>query len=272
MPKRKRGMNEQKYNRWIKEGRGQGEGKEYKPWLTIHDVPSSGVVSREKSWTVGRIHHLLSRLELNYFYVLDWADAVVDIREQYPLLPLDRTIEIAEDLGIPHPRDPETKEYMQITTDFYLKLKNGTKESFCARTVKPSNKITKRTVEKFAIEKKYYDEQDVDWKIVTDKNLPKGLIHNIEWIHNAVHLEFAPNDLEESMIYELAEPLFYEIISTDRPLARITQEFDRKVGLSIGCGIFIVQHMLATKQWKTDMFTKINPSQPIQLEMKKALV
>ncbi|MEH7885631.1 TnsA endonuclease N-terminal domain-containing protein [Bacillus sp. JJ1609] len=272
MPKRKRGMTEKKYHKWIREGRGQGEGKEYRPWLTIHDVPSNGVVSREKSWTVGRIHHLLSRLELHYFYVLDWADSVVDIREQYPLLPLERTIEIAEELGVSHPRDPETKEYTPITTDFFLKLKKDIDESFCARTVKPSSKLTRRTVEKFAIEKKFYDEQGIDWKVVTDKDLPKGLVHNIEWIHNAVYLDFAPNDLDITFIDALAESLFTELIITDKPLARITNEFDKKVGMSIGCGMFIVQHMLATKQWKTDMFTKINPSKPIQFEMNKALV
>jgi hypothetical protein len=272
MAKRNRGMTKQKYEKWIKEGRGQGEGKDYKPWLTIQDVPSNGVVSREKSWTVGRIHHLLSRLELNYFYVLDWANSVVDIREQYPLLPMERTIEIAEDLGIPHPRDPETKELTPITTDFFLKLNKEKDESFCTRTVKPSNKLTKRTVEKFAIEKKFYDEQGIDWKIVTDQDFPKGLVHNIEWIHNAIYLEFAPNDLDLSMIDALAETLFCALYSTNKSLARITNEFDKKVGLSVGSGLFLVQHMLATKQWKTDMFTKINPSKPVIFEMNRALV
>ncbi len=32
--------------RKIKDGRGQGHFSEYKPWLTIHDVPSIGIVTR----------------------------------------------------------------------------------------------------------------------------------------------------------------------------------------------------------------------------------
>lgn len=37
------------------------------------------------------MHHFLSKLETNYFYWLDWSPIVSDIREQYPLLPLEET-------------------------------------------------------------------------------------------------------------------------------------------------------------------------------------
>ena len=33
---------ELKIQKWIKEGRGQGFGNNYKPWLTIRDVSSEG--------------------------------------------------------------------------------------------------------------------------------------------------------------------------------------------------------------------------------------
>ena len=35
-----------KYYRWLAEGRGQGTLGDYKPWLTVHDLPSLGIVSR----------------------------------------------------------------------------------------------------------------------------------------------------------------------------------------------------------------------------------
>lgn len=37
--------------RKIKEGRGQGHFSEYKPWLTVHDVPSIGIVTRIHGWS-----------------------------------------------------------------------------------------------------------------------------------------------------------------------------------------------------------------------------
>lgn len=35
-----------KFERYIKEGRGQGSGKHYQPWIRIQDFPSKGRVSR----------------------------------------------------------------------------------------------------------------------------------------------------------------------------------------------------------------------------------
>ncbi|WP_077849884.1 TnsA endonuclease N-terminal domain-containing protein [Clostridium puniceum] len=37
-------------------------------------------------------------------------DDVVDIREQYPLLPIEDTLAIALELGIKHPEDPQTHQ------------------------------------------------------------------------------------------------------------------------------------------------------------------
>jgi len=57
-------------------------------------------------------------LERNYFYLTEYSDVVVDIREQFPLLPLEETIVIAEELGLKHPTNPKTQEPIVMTTDF----------------------------------------------------------------------------------------------------------------------------------------------------------
>ncbi len=44
----------------------------------------------------------------------------MDIREQFPLLPIEETIIIAEELGIKHPTDPNTGEPVVMTTDFLV--------------------------------------------------------------------------------------------------------------------------------------------------------
>ena len=93
------------YHRWIQEGRGRGEGKDYVPWLTIHDLASRGISSRVPGMTTGRMHQLLSGLETAMFYILDASDLAKDIREQFPLLPLEKTLRIADEMGIRHPRE-----------------------------------------------------------------------------------------------------------------------------------------------------------------------
>ena len=92
----------------IKEGRGSGRGNEYLPWLTIQDVSSNGLATRIDGWKCDRGHHVMSNLERDYLYILDWSDQVTDIREQFPLLPIEDTQAIADELGVPHPSDPKT--------------------------------------------------------------------------------------------------------------------------------------------------------------------
>ena len=89
----------------IKDGYGQGELDQYKPWLDIRTVPSHGYAHRVYGKTTKRTHELLSNGEKRCLSIFDWSPSVVDIQEQYPLLPLEETIEIAEQLGYKHPTD-----------------------------------------------------------------------------------------------------------------------------------------------------------------------
>ncbi len=63
MAKRRYSFDEDKLVRFTKEGRGQGTGGNYKPWLTIQDVPSRGRAARPTGWKTGRVHHFLSDIE-----------------------------------------------------------------------------------------------------------------------------------------------------------------------------------------------------------------
>ena len=85
MAKRRNNWDEKKIARFLAEGRGSGELKNYKPWLNIQDFPSLGRVHRLNGWKTGRIQHFFSDLERDYFYLLDWTREVIDIREQFPL-------------------------------------------------------------------------------------------------------------------------------------------------------------------------------------------
>jgi hypothetical protein len=203
MAKRNRSSTFEKVEKWIREGRGKGEGINYKPWLTIRDVPSNGIVSRSKGWKTGRVHHLLSQLELHYLYTLEWSDEVSDIKEQYPLLPLERTLEIAESLGIKHPADPQTEDPIVMTTDFLITIDTTKGKEIRARTIKPASILKGRTLEKFAIEQQFYAEQSIDWGVVPETGKPHEFIQNMEWLYNSKHLENIPG-LDETMVNKVS--------------------------------------------------------------------
>jgi len=161
MAKRHRTWNEQKYRRYIKEGRGQGTLSTYKPWIMIHDFPSLGMVSRVLGNTTGRIHHLLSNMELSYFYILDWSDKVCDIREQYPLLDIAAVLEIADKAGIRYPFDNLSGFPYVLTSDFLITTPSGE----MVRSIKKKKDLDNlRVREKLELERRYWAKYGVDWK------------------------------------------------------------------------------------------------------------
>lgn len=72
---------------WIKDGRGQGVGKDYRPWIQVtrQDHASNGQSSIIPDPFIGRQHHLLSKLERAICISNMAQPCIADIREQYPL-------------------------------------------------------------------------------------------------------------------------------------------------------------------------------------------
>lgn len=255
MAKRKREITEAKIERFIKEGRGQGIGKDYLPWLRIQDVPSEGRVTRGVGWTTGRRHELLSDIERDYCYLLDYSDGVSDIREQYPLLPLEETIMIAEKLGIDHPSDPKTGVPIVMTTDFLITYK----EKDYARTVKPTSQVEdERTIEKFEIERRYWESRHVDWGMITDQDLPDALIRNIEWIHKEYHND----DVSElgMFVVQNLERMLASRLQNGETIARACLSCDEQLGLEVGTSLAMFRHFIARKIWSVNMNERIQPT------------
>ena len=189
MAKRRYSWDEKKIARYLKEGRGQGQRESYRPWLTIQDVPSSGRSTRIHSFKTGREHHLLSDLETGLFLMLDWSEAVTDIREQFPL---DREVTrmLAKDMGIIHPRDIASQTDIVMTTDFVADMHIGQSMREMALSVKPALDLDgPRTIEKFELERRYWQRKGVTWHVVTDRDLPKQRIANLKWFHEMQSLE-----------------------------------------------------------------------------------
>lgn len=258
---------ERNIEKWIKEGRGQGEGADYKPWLEIQDVASNGYATRNLGWKTRRKHHFLSDFELHYFYTLEWSPYVLDIREQYPLLPLERSVEIAERIGVEHPRENgSTGPLKVITTDFYLIVKTQSGEKTVVRSVKPIDKLTIRELEKFDIERTFFEEIGItDWGIVTDTDIPKTFIKNIGLFYDAKTLDNRPN-IDLALINRL-EPRLYKAIKTEElGLSNLALKYDEIFGLEYGSCFFIIKYLLANKTWQSDIMNKlINPSERMEI-------
>nr|WP_239588160.1 TnsA endonuclease N-terminal domain-containing protein [Gracilibacillus alcaliphilus] len=199
----------------------------------------------------------------------EFSDVVLDIREQFPLLPQEETIVIAEELGVKHPIDPKTGDPIVMTTDFLLTVDKGQGVFEVAHTIKMKDKLLEeRVLEKFEIEREFWERKGISWGIVTEEEINKTMARNISYIHD--YFDIRSYDVYREManqhIEDLSMSLMNRLLNNSRSIREITSEFDADTHLPFGCGVTLFYHLLAKKIMVTDMYKPIDLEQPIDVK------
>lgn len=232
-----------------REGRGQGEGPSYRPWIRGTDFPSTGVVTSVWSELVGRVVEVLSGNELSFFHILEASEGVVDINEQFPL-PLDETVAIAKQIGVKHPT--VAGELWVLTTDFRVKIERPSGVGYSAFAVKPWKHLEGlRVLERLEIERRYWAQREVPWRIVTERNLNETLVRNLEWVRAYRSVSAVPFD--DGRRGAVAGLLRERIDAQPRvPLADVCLSVDQRLGFTPGTCLALSRHQLASGEWPVD--------------------
>lgn len=205
------------------QGAGLGHGQAYRPWHEGRDVPSDAVVSEILGIKTGRIHHSLSQGEKSFFYLIEFHEHVVDVREQFPLLPLSLAMSNAQAMGIRYPKIPKTQTPWVMTTDFLITYLQKGKLQYAAFSVKAKSRFsTKADFEKQELERIWWESLGIPWRIFINDEEAKVVSQNICWLSqplrdgqnidweklNAVHGEFQAGLLDYAYTFsEVSERL-----------------------------------------------------------------
>lgn len=247
----------EKMNKWIREGRGQGELEGYRPWLTTQNVASNGRSSRIKGWKTGRIHHFFSDIETRYFYLVefDTDEVCLDIREHYPILDLQDTLGDC-DIDLDKFRDKESGTPYIFTTTFLLTLKDANgKKQYVARSVKAAAELEKsKVLERFELLRRYFSEKQIDWGIVTQYDINVIRAKNIEWVHSAKTLD----GLSTHNVSRLTKIFVEWLDSSHKSVRDVTNALDSQFNLDPGSGLLLFRHLIANKQVLVNMDERID--------------
>jgi hypothetical protein len=218
--------------------RGLGSGKDYEPFIKVHELSSSGESVRIRSASVGRIHHLLSGIELLAFLVFDQFEQTTDIREQYPL-PTGDTLDICARLGIRHPQMHGALTV--VSTDLLVDFSSGHR---LAIAVKSSSELSKlRVMEKLQIEKTYWETRDVEWKICTEREVTDGMRENLLWIQPYLSPDMAAH---QEVDYSDVQDLFHRLQSHPRTkITRLCAKLDDQYKVDRGFHLSIFRYAVA---------------------------
>lgn len=243
MAGRRLNLTEKKIQDMIKKGCGKGTGSDYIPWLKIGSFASNGRGNRVADEN-GRVHHMFSDLEANFFYILAWDNNVIDIREQYNLGDSKETIEIAEMLGYRHPMVPGTSQPNVMTTDFLVTMKNNDKNCYIAYAVKPSIELEKTNVlKKLAIEEVYWKRRGVQFLIVTENSYNKQKAKNIgKFFGKICSMSDDDYPLLSAGSYEmlLSDLIHYQNERISTVCSNIDQKFQYDEGMTLATLFYLV--------------------------------
>jgi len=200
MSRKRKNVTNKDTERWASEWLKDWEKGIFRSFFDVLDVPSLGRSRRIKSTKTGRVHQLLSDLEYYVFLELDFDKSVLDIHEQFPLLPREKTIALSHELEIKHPRYPVTQVETVMTTDFCVKREcpESGKTILEAYSVKYASALDKekcterklkRTQEKLELEKAYWNSRNISWLIITDELLNRTRIENLIWLFHCSRKE-----------------------------------------------------------------------------------
>ncbi len=210
--------------------RGLGSGRNYEPFIKVHEISSTGESFRILGRNSSRPHHLLSRLELSAFLVFDRFKPTIDIKEQYPL-PIVDTLSICKRLGIKHPQI--SGKLKVVTTDLLIEVKNSPN---LAVAVKYADELDdQRVIEKLQIEKIFWEQQDYQWRIFTEEEVTPSIKENLEWLH-------AANQNSDELYAELSKVdiqlIFKRLKSANKRLsttcAGLDDEYSCEPGFHVG--------------------------------------
>lgn len=253
MPRRNGGpLGTEQIARFARSGRGSGVGADYKPWLTVHNVPSRGQSARVLSSKSGRLVHLLSQNEQRYHLILEWSDQVVDIREQYPLLPVDETLDLARRLGVKHPG--KAQKPAALTTDFLITVRAGHRTTDRARTLKQRKELSNpRVLEKFEIERRYWMDRGIDWGIVIADDLPLVVCRNLDWLYSYWSVD-ALSPMTRQQIERLSKAIIERAAEgAGTSLVAMCSRIDSDRHVPEGSSLAVARFLLANKVLLADL-------------------
>ena len=252
-------MTDQKIERYLKEGRGQGEGTGYTPWLKVGDFSSKGRGHRIKDPKSGRDHHFFSDLEADYFWYLVWNDQIIDIREQFPLLPVEEAEAIAQTLGYEYPREPGENTRHVMTTDFLITVNSQEGQHLVARHIKYEQELAKpRNIEKFKIEQLFWENRGIELKAVTERSFDRRVATNIAFLMG--YYSSLPQLGDKSKLLEIQNQIDELLIPSLKyhQISSLMMSVDNKFGLPHGTALNVFFHLASHKKIPLQMQHMLN--------------
>ncbi|WP_244556615.1 TnsA endonuclease N-terminal domain-containing protein [Enterovibrio nigricans] len=204
---------------------------------------------------------MMSSIESEHFYLAEFSNSVLDIREQFPLLPLNFTQKIAKVLGIEHPKHPETKEPIIMTTDQLLTIDSPQGKIYHAVSVKPEEDSgNRRVLEKVDIERVCWELLGVKFSYFTGNEITRVQSDNLRWATSPFRespMTFTCEQINHALVEAAVGQFFIEDLCNRLISLQITSNED---------ALLLIRYLIAEKLIDVDLSMNIPESGLIDIK------
>ena len=224
----------------IAEGRCQGIGADYVPFVTAEEARSIGTAAMIPDPIEGRDVHMLSTVETMLYWYVRWDKNVLHIREQY-LMNMDLVNDIRYELGL-------GLTYSYYTTDLLVDYKDGTQTAFSVKwsedvfdenspQYRGRRKKYVSLINRQNIEHVYWDRMGADFRIVTREMFDRKYVSNIAFVMGYYNSDYVVNT-HQKLLYLIAHriidvPMDKGHIQPARLLDEVDIDVDRVYELTV---------------------------------------
>lgn len=178
----------------VRRGLGIGVGAGYRPWRQIRRSGIRGTASYVRGVRIDRIFQLLSEKETTYFYLKERQPEVIDIREHWPILDLDRTLQLSRACGINHPMHDDMPE--PFTLDFLITEQTETGLTYRASCLSPvSESPGERTERLLQVQYRWCHENGIGWFRVDTSQFNRVILHNLRYIRSWFRHQYCVDEI-----------------------------------------------------------------------------
>ncbi len=122
-------------------------------------------------------------------------------------------------------------------------------------------------MEKFEIERVYWERKGIDLGIVTEQEIDKTIAHNISYVQNYRDISNLDcfSNIEKHELKDLIYEFIKRVVDDERTMRSICTQFDSDMSLEKGSSLSIFRYLVINKIIEIDITQKIDVNKRIYI-------
>jgi hypothetical protein len=245
----------------IRRGLGVGRGISYKPWRDIGNTGTKGTAGCVHGIRVDRRYEILDERARAYFYLLERREEISDVQEKWPILDIDRTLQLAGEFDVDHPLHEIFPE--PICVDFLIKEGSTPGSGYRAAALAGSvNTISERNQRLLLIQQRWCQEHSIDWTLVDTSRLNKTVLDSLHFVRSWYRHRLDP----DTKIADSFAKCFLDTYERNVVLDRLVETSRKRLRLASETALDLFRYCAWSRRIPVSLEHRIAKNCPVTLQ------